>query len=255
VTNDDSAALVQFVTAGGRLIIGGPAPFYLRSIRDSPPSWSPVGATRYDNIDTSLGDIRRVDTAGRGSWESSSPASPRRDLVLRGEQVLISEEPVGAGTVVYVADTSPFENGWIAKAGDAATTVALAGEDGRPVVFAEGVHGYGRERGLRAIPSRWKIALLLLAVASLAYIWSLATTLERTRDPRAALTPLQWWSRERIAARAGIKAEANDEELNRAARAYGCSEEERLALLTPPTDDAKVIALGRVVARVSENER
>ena len=271
---------MQFVTAGGRLIIGGPAPFYLRSIRDSPPSWSPVGATRYDNIDTSLGDIRRVDTAGRGSWESSSPASPRRDLVLRGEQVLISEEPVGAGTVVYVADTSPFENGWIAKAGDAATTVALAGEDGRPVVFAEGVHGYGRERGLRAIPSRWKIALLLLAVASLAYIWSrarrlgppdarsrelpparaeyvdaLATTLERTRDPRAALTPLQWWSRERIAARAGIKAEANDEELNRAARAYGCSEEERLALLTPPTDDAKVIALGRVVARVSENER
>jgi Domain of unknown function (DUF4350) len=279
MTNDDSAALLRFVTSGGRLVIGGPAPFYLRSLRDNPPDWAAFGPSRYDDIDSSVGDVRRVDTAGRGSWQPSSTGS-RRDLVRRDDAVLVTEEQVGTGTIVYVADTSPFENGWIAKSGDAAMTVALAGEDGRSVVFAEGVHGYGTSRGIRAIPSRWKIALLLLAVAAIAYIWSrarrlgppdersrelpparaeyvdaLATTLERTHDTRAALTGLQRWSRERIAARAGIKPDANDEELNRAARAYGCDEEERLALLAPPTDDASVIALGRVVARVAENER
>ncbi|MDQ1509854.1 MAG: hypothetical protein QOG50_1698, partial [Actinomycetota bacterium] len=55
LTAGDTSALLQFVTAGGRLVIGGESPFYVRSLRDAPPKWQPSGAASWTKIDPALG--------------------------------------------------------------------------------------------------------------------------------------------------------------------------------------------------------
>jgi len=45
LTREDTASLLQFVTSGGRLVIGGSQPFYLHNLRDNPPTWKPVAPT------------------------------------------------------------------------------------------------------------------------------------------------------------------------------------------------------------------
>jgi hypothetical protein len=273
LTADDAAALLEFVRAGGRLVIGGASPFYLRNLSDTPPRWYAAGATSWTEIDPTLGDVREVEATGVGSW--SAPGNGRA-LVGRADAALVIEGHVGRGEIFFLADPSPLENAFLASADNAALGLALAGDAGRPVVFPEGVHGYGKSRGLAAIPDRWKIALLLVAVAALAFVWSrarrfgppdqisrdlpparaeyvqaLSISLERTHDRVGALAPAQRSTRARIASRAGLGANASDDAFVQAARGFGCSNEEIAALLAPVSDDASVLALGRAVARVS----
>jgi hypothetical protein len=190
----------------------------------------------------------------------------------------VTEELVGQGTILFVADPSFVENGMLARADNAAVAIGLAGEEGRPVVFAEGVHGYGSNRGLDAIPTRWKAALFALALGALAFVWSrarrlgppdrqsrelppprgqyvdaLTRTLERTRDRTHATEPMRRATRARIAARAGIGTGASDEEIDRAAQALGLDESERAALVSVQNDDA-VLALGRASAHVAATD-
>ena len=139
------------------------------------------------------------------------------------------------------------------------------------------MHGYGTSRGLAAIPDRWKVALLLVAVAALAFVWSrarrfgppdraardlpparaeyvqaLSITLERTHDHAGALAPAQRWARARLAARAGLGRERRPTKSSRARRARSVAPSDEIAaLLAPVSDDASVLALGRAVARVA----
>ncbi|HEY5173876.1 MAG TPA: DUF4350 domain-containing protein, partial [Acidimicrobiia bacterium] len=168
LTVDDAASLLQFVTAGGRLVVGGESPFYLRNLRDTAPQWQPAGATSWTEVDPALGSVRDVEGAGVGSWSSSGSG---RALVGRDGFALLTRDQVGRGEIFFLADVSPLENANLATADNAAFGLALAGGDARrPVVFAEGVHGYGASRGLAAIPDRWKVALILVAVAALAFV-------------------------------------------------------------------------------------
>ncbi len=278
LTVDDASALLQFATAGGRLVVGGESPFYLRSLRDTAPQWQSAGTTSWTTVDPSLGDVRDIETAGVGSWSSSGSG---RALAGRDGFALLTRDQVGRGEIFFLADASPLENAYLAAADNAAFGLALAGGDAsRPVVFAEGVHGYGASRGLAAIPDRWKVALILVAVAALAFVWSrarrfgppdrnsrdlpparaeyvraLSVSLERARDQAGALAPAQRWARARVAARAGLGANASEEDLARAARSFGCAPDEIAALLAPVSDDASVLALGRAVARVGGDGR
>jgi hypothetical protein len=272
VTDEDTAAMLRFVTDGGRLVVGGQAPTYLRGLRDAPPEWSPTGQSRYDRIDPALGDARAVATAGAGSWRNTGG---RRDLVTAGDDVLVTEESVGGGSIVYVADPSFVENAGLDRADNAAVALGLVGPEGRRVVFAEGVHGYERRGGLGAIPVRWQAAFLAIGLAALTFVWSrarrlgppdrqsrelpppralyvdaLAHTLQRTRDRQVATEPLRLATRERIAARAGLPHGASDDDVDGAASALGLSEAERAALIVVPDDDA-ALALGRASARVA----
>jgi hypothetical protein len=199
--------------------------------------------------------------------------------VREGDSVLVSEADVGRGTMVFVADPSPFENSRIADADNAAVVVALAGDDGRPVFFAEGVHDYGASRGWRALPTSWKLALFGILLAALAFVWSrarrlgppdrtarelappraeyvdaLAATLERTRDPGVALGTVQRHVREQVAARSGLRPDATDEDVDRAAAALGYSEAERHALLVPPATADDVVRLGRLATRSTRTD-
>ena len=136
---------------------------------------------------------------------------------------------------MFLADASPLENEYLGSADNAAFALALAGADGRPVVFAEGVHGFGTRRGLGAIPGPWKVALLLLALAALAFVWSRArrfgppdrparrlpparaeyvrgavVALERTRDPTpVASRRCSSWARDRIVGACGAARDGN----------------------------------------------
>src|SRR5207245_713823 len=84
--------------------------------------------------------------------------------------------------------------------------------------------GYGTSRGFAAIPRRWKVALILVGLAALAFVWSrarrfgppdqsrralpparaqyvdaLSVSLERTRDHAGALAPAQRGARAGVA--------------------------------------------------------
>ena len=273
LTGAEAATLVHFASEGGRLVVGGAAPFYLHNLSGDPPRWQPDGATSWTEIDPALPNVRDVEGVGNGSW--SAPGRGRT-LVGSGDAALVADEKVGAGEILFLADASPLENDLLGTADNAAFALALAGEAHRPVVFAEGVHGYGARRGLAAIPKRWQLALLLGAGAALVFVWSrarrfgppdqlsrdlpparaeyvqaLSVSLERTRDRAGALASAQRATRARIAARAGLGPNATEEALARAARAFGCDDREVAALLAPVTDDADVLALGGAVARVS----
>jgi hypothetical protein len=275
LTDDDDATLLQFVSGGGRLVIGGSDPFYVHRLRDRPPRWESGGAAAYTEIDPALG-ARRVETAGDGSWTSTGTSTV---LVGNPGVSLLTHEHVGLGDIYFLADASPLENAYLDRADDAAFALALAG-DQRPAIFAEGPHGFGASRGLRAIPTPWKLSLVILAGAAVVLAWSrsrrlgppdrparelpppraeyvraLAVTLERTRDPGTALVPLQEWARSHIARRAHLRNDASLEEIDRAAMALGYSESERAAMWYPATDDDTALALGRLVSRLAQDER
>ncbi len=274
LTDNDGAALLQFVVAGGRLVVGGSAPFYLHDFADAPPDWQPDGDGSWTAIDPSLGRVREIAAVGSGSWSKANGTTP---LVGTPDRSLLTHANVGRGEIFYLADASPLENAFLGSGDNAAFALALAGADGRPVVFPEGVHGYGASRGLGALPDRWKVALdphrrrgprvrmvararrfgppdrtaRDLPPARATYVDALSVSLGRTRDHAAALAPAQRWARERIAAHAGLGARRTEDDLDRAGRSLGCTDDEIAALRAPVTDNASILALGRAVARVS----
>ncbi|MCU1468332.1 MAG: hypothetical protein JWM72_4260 [Actinomycetia bacterium] len=277
LTDDDAAALLQFVAAGGRLVVGGSSPFYLDQLRDAPPRWEITGDRSWTQIDPAFATVREIDGAGLGSWSASGSGRP---LVGVDSFALLTRESVGRGDIYFLADPSPLENAYLDTADNAAFALALAGDAGRPVVFPEGVHGYGASRGWSAIPGRWKVALALVAIAAVAFAWSrarrfgppdqqsrelpparaeyvraLSVSLERTRDRTGALGPAQRWARTRLAARAGLGPAPDDDEVVAAARSFGCTAEEVNALVAPVSDDAGVLALGRAIVRIGGNGR
>jgi hypothetical protein len=276
LTDADDAALVEFARAGGRLVIGGPDPFYLHRLRDRPPVWSAAGNTTYDQIDRQFGALSDVETAGNGSW-----TDPGSGVVVAGsaDGALVIEARVGRGEMFFVADVSPLENAKLAMADNAAFALGLAGAGPRPVAFMEGVHGYGERAGLAAIPTPWKVALAVLAAAAVMFAWSrgrrfgppdrpgrvlaparaeyvraLAVSLERTRDPEHALTSMQQWARAGVARRAHLRADASIEAIDRAAIMLGYSESERAVLWHPVRDDMAALTLGRVVSTLSQQD-
>ena len=272
VTNEDAAVLLEFVTNGGRLVVGDEDPPYLHELRDRPPAWTPGRAAPWNQVDPALGDVRSIAAVGGGQWIDLGSGRP---LVGDTSGALVTSEQVGSGELLLLADPTPVENAYLSTADNAAFALALAGP-GHRVAFAEGVHGFGASRGVSAIPTRWKYALVMLGLGAVAFVWSrarrfgppdrvarnlpparseyvraLSQTLERTRDREHALAPMQQWTRDRLTARAALRADATDEEISHAAEALGCTDLEVGALLAPVTNDGDALALGRVLARVS----
>jgi hypothetical protein len=188
---------------------------------------------------------------------------------------------VGRGRVVALADPSPLQNGALALDDDAAFGLAVTGDPGRPVLFAEGPHGYGRGEGLAALPRRWRLALAGLGLAAAvwllarsrrlgppedearrlppprsAYVDAVAATLARTGRPDEAAEPVRRRARDLIAQRAGLPPDAGPEELHRAARRLGLTDEEAAAATgAGPAGDAGVLAAGRALARQAGPDR
>ncbi|MDP9403932.1 MAG: hypothetical protein M3P85_11555, partial [Actinomycetota bacterium] len=272
-----------FVEGGGRLVAAGPdVVASLRHIIGGAPVWAPGGARSARPLAPvpEVANVSLVRSAGHGSWDESGAALP----VLAGGDggggaALASVASVGRGRVVALADASVLHNALLARADNAAFALAVAGERGRPVAFAEAAHGFGTAEGLGAIPHRWRWALAASVAAVLVWMWSrgrrlgppeeqerpappprrayadaMAASLARTRQPALCVEPLQNWARRRLARRAGLAPDAGDEALRHAASQLGVPPEEAAALFAPPRDDRELLAVGRAVAGLAEPE-
>ena len=185
---DQAAAetLRRFVQRGGRLIAGGPSAVeWLQIVTSHAPSWSPSGPTRFaaDPSASETNGIRSIETASGGVWTHLGSG---RAVVGEPPSVLVSEDDVGDGTVVAIADVSFLHNANLARADNAAFGLVLAGDDGRPVWFLESVHGYGDARGWSAIPVRWRWAIAGVGISALVFMWGRG---RRLGPPEAATGP------------------------------------------------------------------
>jgi hypothetical protein len=278
ISRREVRALRRFVERGGRLVAGGTDPSWVTDIfAPAPaPAWQPSGARTVlpsAPVPETAG-VRSVSTSGAGTWRTSRGTLPA--LGAAGRAVL-TVSAIGRGRVGLLADSSPLSNALIAEAGNAALASALAGPSGRRVVFAETVHGYGQQRGLAALPDRWKwtlIGLLLAAavwVASRArrlgpaerenralppprraYVDAVAAALARTHRPGTSAERVREAVRVRVARRAGLGAEPSDDALTRAAATLGLTDEE-VALLTRPAGDSDgdLLLAGQALARIN----
>jgi hypothetical protein len=272
-TPEEARALADFVQAGGRVVAAGRSvEQVLAGLPGGGPEWSSddVRTARPVVPAPEVAGVTTVESAGAGSWDDPGAMLP----ILSGASgALATVVSLGAGRVVALADASPLQNRLLARADNAAFALAAVGE-GRPVAFAEAQHGYGRTTGVGAIPARWRWALAGGFLAALVWMWSrsrrlgppdevervplparreyveaMAGALVKTRQPDVALAPLQERARRRLAARAGLAAEASDEELRRAARELlSLPAGEVDALFRPCRTDADAVAVGRTMA-------
>jgi hypothetical protein len=295
LTSEEADALGRFAARGGHLVAGGAgAGRWLEAVLDEPPVLAgrgtrtarPVGAAAPPEVaPPEVDGVRTVRTAGLGSWQDQGGL----EAILRGDngRVIALAGEVGSGRVVALADPSPVHNALLADDDNAAFALGLAGNPGRPVLFAEGAHGYGQGEGLSALPRRWRLALAGLGLAGgawllarsrrlgppedearpmppprWAYVDAVTGTLARTRRPHEATEPVRRQVRDLIARRAGLPPDAEPDDVYRAALRLGLTEEEAGAALgaigtgaTGPTEEAAVLAAGRALARLNRGER
>jgi hypothetical protein len=265
-----------FVAGGGTLVAGGSGVTGLLAVLvDEPPTLSPRGVPRAEAVGgaSEVDGVRSVRSAGEGSWSAAGLTTP---ILAQGSRALATVADVGRGRLVALADPSPLQNRLLASADNAGFGLAAVGAGGT-VQFAEGLHGYGRERGLGAIPGRWQAALIGLTLAALLgvvaagrrlgppedagrslppprrdYVDAIAGSLARTRRPVEALAPLQAAARERVARQAGLPPAASEPELRAAAARLGWSPADIDALFSPPRTETDIVAAGNALARASE---
>jgi Domain of unknown function (DUF4350) len=274
VLDEDAKALRAFVSAGGRLVTADASGSWFRDVVDVEPKLAHGVVARARPLApvAEVAGVRSVRTRGLAAWEDTGAALP---ILGRGGRVVAAVVQRGNGRAVLLADPSPLWNELLDEADDAAFALAAAGPASRPVVFFETYHGYGRSRGLAAIPGRWwtafalgAFAVVLLGLArgrrfgppeaderDLApprreYVESLAGVLARTRAPREALAPVRAEVRRRLARRTGIPP-GDDDRLAAAARRLGFADDEIAATLGGGGD---VLAAGRALARLGATQ-
>lgn len=275
VAPSDARALREFVRSGGRLVAGGLPDSALREIVPAPPSRLGPGV-RVASAH-GLAGVRRVKTAGLGAWATTGSTRP---LVTGRGRTVVAESAVGGGRVFLLADSSPLQNRLLARADNAGLGLALAGSPSRPVEFLESYHGYGRSSGLSALPLSWKLLLGGLALAALVYVvargrrfgppeaegrelppprreyvGALAASIARSRRRADAVEPVRREARDMLLRRAALASDAGDDAVREAARRVGLEEADAEALLEPVRTDADVLAVGRALARIGQDQR
>ena len=280
VSAEEAEALVAFLGAGGRLLAAGPtaAPL-VGGLLGGGLEWDGRGVETARPLAPvpEVAGVSRVQTAGGGHWSDAGASLP---ALGEGDRVLLTVTSTGPGRVVALADASPLQNRLLARADNAAFALAAVGGPGRPVAFAEAQHGYGRQTGLGAIPSRWRWAVALGFVAAVVWMWSrgrrlgppdeveraqapprrayveaMAAALARTRQPDVVVADLQDRARRRLAERAGVGSGAAESDLRRVARDAGLPPDEVDALFRPARSGVDELAVGRALAHLTEIRR
>jgi hypothetical protein len=273
-STDQARALRRFAERGGRVVAGGAEPGdWLGELTNTdPPSWEDGGdsSARVLVPAPETGSAASLRTAEAGHWEDIGGTLP---LAAGADGPIALVEDAREGRIVLLADASPLQNRLLGEADNAALALALAGPG--PVTFVESVHGYGTATGLAALPARFRWALVLLGFSALlliaarwprmgppeppeeplfpprrAYVDALASTLARSRDRTTAIDAVRSAARERLARRAALARDADDEAWEKAARAAGLGHDEARALVDGAGDDDG-IAAGRALAHLS----
>jgi len=265
----DIGALKRFADGGGTLIVGGTGSGrWLGDLLGPTTPEHAAGGPRTARVlapARETAGVAEVRTDGRHHWTSVAGALP---VLGEGDRALLVVLPAGRGRILALADSSPVRNRRLAQADNAALALALAGRG--PLVFAESLHGYGTATGLRALPAGARGALILLALAALAflaahgrrfgppeadrrelappraaYVDALAATIARTSEHEQAVAPVRAATLELLRRHTGALA---DHDVARAAAAAGLTDEEAAVLMRPAASVADVLALGRAHA-------
>jgi hypothetical protein len=138
---------------------------WLDLLLDEPPFWTGTEDSARKAL-IPLGDVETVASLDGTGLEGLGPALP---MLGPDSAPMAAVTPLGRGTVILLADSSPLTNRGLARADNAAFGLAVAGD--RPVAFLETVHGYGVSRGFGGLPTEVKWALLGLALTSLVALW------------------------------------------------------------------------------------
>jgi hypothetical protein len=270
--DDELATIRAFLDAGGRAVVAGLDPRDVEAITGVDLA-TRTGRRAYHEFAAQLSGLRTVTSGGEVAYMPDGAATV---LAHQGDAALLVTVPVNGGEALVLADATPLTNDAIGEADNAAFGLALPGGD-RPVVFAEGVHGYGEHRGLAALPDRWKAALAALGGSAILFAWArarrlgppdrparelpparsayvdaLAATLARTSDHERSVAPLGDWARDQVRRRAGLDVDAARTEVDAAARAMGLDDAQIATLWHPPRSDEELLVLGSVVARVAD---
>jgi hypothetical protein len=180
----DASAIGRLLARDDEVVLAGqPSAGALHTLfQGRQPTWSPEPSGTAHPAQTSaqaqagtagsrtpeVVGVQSVTDAGfEGSWSSPGSAQP---LLVGSGGALALLATSGPGRLVLLASPSPFYNGLLGDADNAAFALNLAGgaHSTRPVVFDEYDHGFGRQQaGLSGLPGHWKAGLLiaLLAVA------------------------------------------------------------------------------------------
>ena len=265
-------AVRAFVAAGGRLVGAGRR---VGTLAGDPGVRSDGQVHVADNAGA-LPFVERVRTAGEAAWDGARQA---RVLLGPRRKPFLLEQRIGAGRALLLADSSPLRNRLLDGADNASLGLQLAGPSPRPVLFAESVHGFRESTGIAAIPRRWWWVLGGLGVAALAYALAaarrfgppereerelpppraaladaVATALAKARPRGQAVETARRVARGRLARAARLPADAADDALRRAAQELRLGEDGVEATLGRRTDDAALLALGRMLGDLERTE-
>ena len=189
LTEDELVAIAEWLPTGGRLLVAGgdtsgivlaltgvQVGYESGDAEDALAVWVPG-----DDVG---GAVTIAGDAG-GRWTDVGPLLP---LAGGDDGPTLLAAQVGEGRLLALADADPLHNEHLASADNAALGLGLAGEPGRPVVFAESVHGAGGD-WQAAVPASWRWAAAGLAVALVLGLWSAGARFGPPEPDHRALRP------------------------------------------------------------------
>jgi len=267
----ENRIVARLVRSGWLLVVvGGDSLETLRPLVGSTISWTSSGPASYFVSNHSLAGVGSVVTNGAGTFTDIGRATP----LLGGlGQTLAGTAAVGAGRVDFIADSSVFANSYLADAGNASFALDVFGRSRVPVTISVANQSSGS--GLGVLPGSWRFALLILlfawvawifslgkrlgppdrvddrfaAPARRAYVDSLATLLSRAKDPTPVGLELARLLRHRLGRRVGVGL-TSGEDLVRAARQAGLTEQEATRMVSGISNEQDLIAVTQVSLRV-----
>jgi hypothetical protein len=270
--------LADYVRAGGHLVVGATSPgLGLGALIPGPPRWTGPSPRLFDALASvaETSGVTTVRTAGDGVW-SGGPGP--RVLGDRSGGALLLVRTLGHGQIDLLADPSPVQNRLLASADNAELALDLAGAPGRPVVFAEALHGFGDATGLAALPGTFWLVFAGLSLAGgtwalargrrvgppeppaeigqpprSAYVDAMAGALTRARDPAGLTRVVRAHIGAELTRRLAQRAGSTDRPRRETLTALGLSEREADLVLAPASSGdgaGELLVLGRVLARL-----
>lgn len=161
-------ALLDHAAAGGLVITTPDAPWFGQLIGGTELDTLPNGDFGPGVALPAAADVRIVAASGRGSFTAFDVARPL--LTASGGRHIAVVKEVGEGLVIALSDITPLSNELLAEQDNAAFAVAIT--DGRDVVFDEQIHGFTSGGGLLAAPAPVLVMLLVLAAATVLWMWA-----------------------------------------------------------------------------------
>ena len=168
-------------------VVSGPAALEPR-VESGPVSYVPGGLGHVPLRVAGIGYFTAEDLDGSAT-EPSASGGRAEILAERSGHPIAASYKIGRGTVVVLADPTFLSNDLLDLDANAAFALSLIGEKGRPVVFAEESHGFGRSLTPSGIPARVKWFLGGLFGATLALMWTQGKRNGPPESPHRELAP------------------------------------------------------------------